>query len=34
MKFNEDMEQYVLEYNGLIFAWDDEPENIYHRGLW
>jgi len=29
MKFNEDMEQFVFEYNGLIFAWDDEPENGY-----
>ncbi len=29
MKFSEDMGQYVFEYNGLIFAWDDEPEDGY-----
>lgn len=29
MKFREDMEQFVFEYNGLIFAWDEEPEDDY-----
>jgi len=29
MKFSEDMGQFVFEYNGLIFAWDDEPEDGY-----
>lgn len=29
MKFDEDMEQYVFEYNGLLFAWDEEPEDGY-----
>lgn len=26
MKFSEDLEQFVFEHNGLVFAWDDEPE--------
>ncbi|MGN0341678.1 MAG: hypothetical protein ACI4DO_02700 [Roseburia sp.] len=26
MEFNEDLQQYVYEYEGLIFAWDEEPE--------
>lgn len=29
MKFSEDMEQFVFEYNELIFAWEDEPENQF-----
>lgn len=29
MEFNEDLEQFVFEYNGLIFAWDEEPEEDY-----
>ena len=23
MEFNEDLEQFIFEFNGLIFAWDD-----------
>lgn len=26
MDFNEDLEQYVYGYEGLIFAWNEEPE--------
>lgn len=26
MDFNEDLKQYVYEYEGLIFAWDEEPK--------
>lgn len=26
MDFNEDLEQYVYEYEDLIFAWDEEPD--------
>lgn len=26
MDYNEDLEQYVYEYEGLIFAWDEEPK--------
>lgn len=26
MEFREDIGQYVFEYEGLIFAWDEEPE--------
>ncbi len=29
MEFNEDLEQFIFEHNGLIFAWDDEPEKGY-----
>lgn len=29
MEFNEDLEQFIFEYNGLIFAWDEEPEEEY-----
>ena len=29
MKFNENLEQFVFEYNGLIFAWDEEPREDY-----
>ena len=29
MEFNEDLEQFIFEHNGLIFAWDDEPEKDY-----
>lgn len=25
MEFSEDLEQYVYEYEGLIFVWDEEP---------
>ena len=26
MEFRKDLGQYVYEYEGLIFAWDEEPE--------
>lgn len=26
MEFNEDLQQYSYEYEGLIFVWDEEPE--------
>ncbi len=29
MKYSEDMEQFVFEYHGLVFAWDEEPEDGY-----
>ena len=29
MKFDEALEQFVFEYNGLIFAWDEEPDGDY-----
>ncbi len=29
MEFNEDLEQFIFEYNGMIFAWDEEPEEGY-----
>ncbi|MCM1258471.1 MAG: hypothetical protein NC307_11535 [Roseburia sp.] len=29
MEFHEDLEQFIFEYNGLIFAWDEEPEEGY-----
>lgn len=28
MKFDEELEQFVFEYHGLIFAWDEEPGEI------
>ena len=29
MEFNEDLEQFIFEFNGLIFAWDEEPGENY-----
>lgn len=29
MEFSEALGQFALEYNGLIFAWDEEPEEGY-----
>ncbi len=29
MEFNEDLGQFIFEYDGLIFAWDEEPEDYY-----
>lgn len=26
MKFDDDLQQYVVEHKGILFAWDDEPE--------
>ena len=26
MKFDEDLQQYVIEHKGILFAWDEEPE--------
>lgn len=26
MEFSEELGQYIFEYNGLIFAWNEEPE--------
>lgn len=31
MEFNEDLGQYVYEVNGIIFAWDEEPEEDYEE---
>ncbi len=31
MEFNEEFEQFTLEYNGLIFSWDEEPEEGYRE---
>ena len=29
MRFDEELEQFVFEYHGLIFAWDEEPGGDY-----
>ena len=29
MKFDEELEQFVFEYHGLIFAWDEDPGEDY-----
>ncbi len=29
MEFNEALEQFTFEYNGVIFAWEEEPEEGY-----
>lgn len=29
MEFDEDLEQFIFEYNGLIFAWDEDPGENY-----
>ena len=29
MEFDEDLEQFIFEFNGLIFAWDEEPGENY-----
>ena len=29
MRFDEELEQFVFEYHGLIFAWDEGPEGDY-----
>lgn len=29
MEFDEALGQFALEYNGMIFAWDEEPEDGY-----
>ena len=26
MEFDEDLQQYFVEHNGILFTWDDEPE--------
>ena len=26
MKFDEELQQFIYDFNGLIFAWDEEPE--------
>ncbi len=26
MKFDEDLQQYTVEYKGILFSWDEEPE--------
>ncbi len=26
MTFDEDLQQYTVEYKGILFAWDEEPE--------
>lgn len=31
MDFNEDLQQYVFENKGLIFAWDEEPNGDYQE---
>ena len=25
LRFDDDLKQYVCEYNGIMFAWDEEP---------
>lgn len=32
MKFDEDLEAYVYEIDGVIMAWGEEPENDYEDG--
>ena len=29
MDFNEDLQQYVIENENILFAWDEEPEDDY-----
>ena len=29
MRFDEELEQFVFEYHGLVFAWDEEPGGDY-----
>ncbi len=29
MEYNEDLEQYCCEYEGLAFVWDEEPDEQY-----
>ena len=29
MRFDEELEQFIFEYYGLIFAWDEEPGEDY-----
>ena len=29
MEFDEDLEQFTLEYNGTLFVWDEEPKENY-----
>ena len=29
MRFDEELEQFIFEYYGLIFAWDEEPVEDY-----
>lgn len=31
MKFDNDMEAYVYETNGIIFSWEEEPEDGYEE---
>ena len=26
MEFDDDLQQYIVEHNGILFSWDDEPE--------
>lgn len=28
MEFDDDLQQYVVEYKGILFAWDVEPDRI------
>ena len=29
MRFDEKLRQFVYEYEGIIFAWDEEPGKIF-----
>ena len=29
MRFDENLRQFVYEYEGIIFAWDEEPEKDF-----
>ena len=29
MEYNEDLEQFTLEYDGILFVWDKEPKGNY-----
>ena len=31
MRFDEELEQFVFEYHGLVFAWDEEPGGDYMK---
>ena len=28
MEFDDDLQQYVVEHKGILFAWDEEPDRI------
>lgn len=31
MEYNEDLKQYCYQYNGILFAWDEEPKEGFEE---